>query len=496
MTNVRWMDTRHGCVQAGPVTVAADRAPTRAREVERVPRQAWIVFAAGSIAMAQSGLALSILNVAFPSLRDDFTGSSPSTLSWVINLYTIVAGALLVVSGVIVDRLGPKRVVIAGGLLFSVASLSCGLAPNVALLLVARVVQASGSALLTPSCTALIVGAFPDSHRATAVAGYAATGSIASGFGPTLGGLLVDAGGWRWAFYAMVPGGVLGALLVALVVRESRAPVRRPMPDLLGASLIMVSVGLVIGGLVQSRAWGWDDPRVGGGILAGVAIGGLIVHRSRHHRTPVLDLTLFRSRSFTMANIGTFAFSVGFFGVFFGYPLFLRDVWHFSPRDAGLLMTPIAACGVVVAPLAGRVIRTRGPGVLLLPAGLSVVAGSLLLLLAAGPARDVTAVWLPAIFLTGIGASAVWPCLYAGVVLDIQSDRYAAASGINQTIQRSGTAFGAALAVTLLGPTTGIDGIGSFDRIFAMALVCGVLTVVMARFFTGHRTAGTPGVGG
>ena len=441
------------------------------------------MFAAGSIAMAQSGLALSILNVAFPSLRDDFSSTSASTLSWVINLYTIVAGAFLVLAAVIVDRLGAKRVVMIGGTLFSASALCCALAPNVPILLLARVVQALGSALLTPSCVALIVGAFPDTHRATAVAGYTAVGSVSAGFGPTLGGLLADAGGWRWAFYAMVPGSIIGAVLVGLLVHDSARPVRRELPDLWGVGLIMASVGLVIGGLVQSRPWGWGDPRVGGAVVAGVLCLGLIVRRSQRHPRPVLDLTLFRYRSSAMANIGTFVFGVGFFGVFFGYPLFLRDVWGYGARDAGLLMTPIAACGGIVAPLAARVIRTHGMRVLIVPGGLLVAAGSLLLAVAAGPERNM-GVWWPAIFLTGIGSAAVWPCLYAGVVLDIPSDRYAAATAINQTIQRSSTAFGVALAVTILGPTTGLVGIGSFDRLFVMAMGCGALTVVMARWFT------------
>lgn len=463
---------------------------------ERISRHAWIVFAAGALSMAQSGLALSIMNLAFPSLRNDFAGISASTLSWVINLYTIVAGALLVLSGVAVDRFGPKRVVVAGGLVFSLAALCCGLAPNIGVLLLARVVQASGSALLTPSCTALIVGAFPDSHRATAVAGYAATGSIASGFGPTLGGLLVDAGGWRWAFFAMVPGGLVGSLLVALLVHESRSPVRRAMPDLFGAALILASVTLVIGALVQTRAWGWGDPRVLLGMAAGIALGTVLVRRSLHHPSPVLDLSLFRYPSFAAANVGTFVFSTGFFGAFFGYPLFLRDVWEYSPRTAGLLMTPIAACGVVIAPLAGRVIRTHGLGLLLRPAGVLVAAGSLLLLVAAGAEANLAGVWWPAIFLTGIGASAAWPCFYAGVIVGIPSDRYAAASAINQTIQRAGTAFGVAVAVTLLGTTAGADGVGTFSRVFALAMVSGIVTIAMARFLTPSRARGAATVPG
>jgi EmrB/QacA subfamily drug resistance transporter len=461
-----------------------------AADADRVPRRAWLVFAAVAACSFQNSLSLSITNVAFPSLRDDFPDIAPSTLSWVLNLYTIVAGASLVVCGVLVERRGRRRMLLLGTGAFAAASLWCALAPGVGMLLAGRVMQAVASALVTPASVALIVRAFPDSHRATAVAGWAAVGSVAASLGPTLGGLLVEWGGWRWAFYANLPGAAVGLVLTLLVVEESRDDSPRPIPDLVGAALIVVSVSLVVGGLVQTRSWGWGDPLVWLAIGAGLGLGAVLVRRSWRHPAPILDITLFAHRSFTLANLGTFVFGVGFFASFFGYVLFLTDVWRRGTDAAGLLMTPLALCGAVLAPLSGRIVRRRGAGVLLLPGGLCVAAGGSVLLVAAGGEPQIVSVWLPALVLIGTGAGLVWPSLFAGVVADVPRERYAVATGINQTIQRTATALGVALAVTLLGPTRRAGGTGHFDRLFVLTIVCGLGTAAIAPFVGLGRRAG------
>lgn len=446
----------------------------------RIPRRAWFAFAAVGACSFQNSLSLSITNVAFPSLRNDFPDVRQTTLSWVLNLYTIAAAATLVVAGVLVDRLGRKRMLLTGTATFGVASLACAAAPNVEILLVGRVVQAVASALVTPASVALIVRAFPDEHRATAVAGWAAVGSVAASIGPALGGVLVDHGGWRWAFLANLPGGILGLVLAVRAVDESRDPQARPLPDLGGVALIVASVTLVVGGLVQSRAWGWDDRRVPAAIVLGLALAVVLVRRSQRHPVPILDTKLFGLRSFSLANVGTFCFGIGFFSIFFGYVLFLTDVWHRSSRDAGLLMTPLAICGAVLAPLAGRVVRRRGPGLPLFVGGLLVTAGAVWLLVGATAEPRVLRLWIPALTLVGCGAGVVWPAIFAGLVTDVERERYAVATGINQTVQRVATALGVAFAVMLLGPTKGVAGVGHFPRLFALSAACGLATAVLA----------------
>lgn len=455
---------------------------TDPRATARIPRAAWIAFIAVGACSFQNSLSLSLTNVAFPSLRNDFPDIRQATLSWVLNLYTIVAAATLIVAGVLVDRLGRKRMLLLGTGTFAVASIICAAAPNVSVLLAGRVLQAVASALVTPASVALIVRAFPDEHRSTAVAGWAAVGSVAASLGPSLGGVLVDQGGWRWAFLANLPGGLLGFVLTLRHVEESKDPEPRPVPDLLGVVLIVLSVTLVVGGLVQSRAWGWDDRRVPASIAIGLFLAGLLVVRSRRHPVPILDVRLFRHRSFALANIGTFVFGMGFFAIFFGYVLFLTDVWHRTSRTAGLLMTPLAICGAALAPPAGRMVRRRGPGLPLFVGGLLVATGALWLRVGATHEPRLVALWLPALTLVGAGAGMVWPALFAGLVTDIERERYAVATGINQTIQRVATALGVAFAVMLLGTTKGTAGVGHFPRLFVLSAVSGLATAVLALF--------------
>jgi MFS family permease len=189
----------------------------------------------------------------------------------------------------------------------------------------------------------------------------------------------------------------------------------------------------------------------------------------------VLDVTLFRHRSFAVANLGSFGFGTGFFAVFFGYVLFLTDVWDRSARAAGLLMTPLAVCGAFLSPLAGRWVRRRGPHVPMATGGLLFASGAAILLVAAGDEPQILAVWLPAIVTTGAGAALMWPCLFASVVADVPRDRYSLATGINQTVQRSSTAFGVALAVTVLGA-----GVATFRWLFAICVASGLATVAVA----------------
>jgi EmrB/QacA subfamily drug resistance transporter len=425
---------------------------------------------------------LSILNVAFPSLRDDFPDVSQSALSWVLNLYTIVAAASLVVCGVLVDRTGRRRMLLIGTAGFAVGSLVCAFAPSVPVLLAGRVVQALTSALVTPASMALILQAFPAAYRATATTGWSAVGSVAAAAGPTIGGVLVDWGGWQWAFYITLPGAAIGLVMSYLFVEESRDEEPRPIPDLFGAVLIVVSVGLAVGGLVQSRAWGWDDARVWGIIATGLVFGVVLVARSLRHPNPILDVSLFSHRSFALANLTAFVFGVGFFSTFFGYVLFLTDIWGQDTRTAGLLMTPLALCGALLAPLASRVMRRRGAGFLLVPGGLLVAAGAGLLLVAADSEPELLRIWLPALLLIGIGSGLVWPSIFVGVVRDVPNGRYAVATGINQTIQRTATALGVAMAVTLLGTTVAASGVGNFDRLFALNILCGLATAAVAPF--------------
>src|SRR5688572_14808445 len=275
-----------------------------------------MILAVVSISSVLNPLSQSILNLAFPSLQAAFPETSAATLSWVLSLYAIVSAATLIVGGVIGDRVGHKRVLLLGTAGYVVASIVCGLAPNVTVLLVARAGQALSSALITPAGAALVMREFPPSRRGTAIAAWAAAGSVATTIGPTLGALLVDVGGWEWAFWISVPFGLLGLALVPRLVNE--IPLEDvELPDLMSVPLIIASVSGVILGVSQSGRWGWADTRTISSIVGGVIVGAYVILRSSRHRRPLLDLTMFRFRSFRIANFSSLVFGTSFFALFF-----------------------------------------------------------------------------------------------------------------------------------------------------------------------------------
>jgi EmrB/QacA subfamily drug resistance transporter len=452
-----------------------------------VSRRAWIVLFVVSIATFQSVMSLSIMNVAMPDLQRSFPDVAFSTLSWVIGIYAIAAAATLVLAGALGDRIGRKKVLLAGVVGFGVASVACALAPNVGVLLGGRVVQAVSSALITPTSAALIVREFPPGKRSTAVGMWSATGSVAAAVGPSLGAWLVDWGSWRWAFWLNLPGTVLGVVFGAIVLRESRDPDAGDLPDVVGALLLMLGVSGVVLGVTQSSTWGWGDARVPAILGAGVALLAGLVLRCAHHPRPVLDLSLFRVRSFTVANLSALLFGMGFFSMFFGFIQFLTKGWGYSTLDAGLLLTPVPAVGAVLSAPAGSAADRYGPRPVMMTGGALYAAGALWLWWRAGSTPELATVWFPALVLMGAGAALAWPALFGSVVADIDPERYGVATGINQTLQRVSTALGTAIAVVLIAGHTG-PGLGTFWRVFALSALGGLAGVVLGASMHGRRS--------
>ena len=209
-----------------------------------------------------------IVNIAFPDIRQSFPETTIAGLSWVLNAYNIVFAAFLVAAGSLADLLGRKRTFEAGLVLFTFASALCALATSPTLLIAARVVQALGAAVVVPASLALVLEAFPAGERTHAVALWTAVAALAAGVGPSLGGLLVELGGWRLAFLVNIPVGIAAVLLARSRLVESRSPGRRRLPDVAGALLFALAVATVTLALVKGNEWGWTlggHPRHAGG---------------------------------------------------------------------------------------------------------------------------------------------------------------------------------------------------------------------------------------
>src|SRR3954452_22911051 len=218
----------------------------------------WQVLTLVSVATFGASLDLFIVNIAFPDIREEFGEASVSTLSWVLNAYAIVFAALLVPAGRLADRSGRRRAFLGGLALFTAASALCGLAPSVEALVAARVLQATGAALIVPTSLGLLLVEFPAEKRATAVGLWSAMGAVGAAAGPPVGGLLVQAS-WRWVFFVAVPVGVVAMIAGARVLNEIREPADDERPDLLGALVLAVSIAALVLGIVEGPSWGWGS---------------------------------------------------------------------------------------------------------------------------------------------------------------------------------------------------------------------------------------------
>jgi len=341
---------------------AAPGRPAPGRRVRRKPSPR-TVLAIASLGAAVAFIDATIVNIAFPDIAHSFPGTSLSTLSWVLNAYNIVFAAFLMAAAGIADLLGRRRVFVFGLGLFTVGSLLCAIAPSAGALIAFRVLQALGAAFLVPSALALVLNAFPHTRRSHGVALLSAVGAAAAGLGPSLGGLLVSAANWRLVFLVNIPIGVAAALLARRRLAESRAPGRRRLPDLPGTLLFAIAIGALVLAVVKGQDWGWGSPRVIGCLAVALAFGAVVFRRCRRHRAPVLDLSLLRIRTVSVANAMMVIGAAGFYGYTLANVLFLTGVWGYSVLQAGLALTVGPAVAVVPRSRRRRLALGRGGAV-------------------------------------------------------------------------------------------------------------------------------------
>ena len=292
-----------------------------------------------SLAVFMSSLDLFIVNLAFPSIGRQYPGTSLSSLSWVLNAYTIVFAAVLVPAGRWADRIGRRRSLVAGLAAFSLGSLLCGVAPGVAALIAARVIQAAGAGAMVPASLSLLLAAVPAPARAKALGTWSALGALGAALGPVIGGSLVQVN-WRWVFWVNLPVGLAAMILAVKVVPESKDERPTGRPDLIGAGLLAAAVGLVALALVKAPGWGWGSAGFIGLLAASLACGTAMVLRSRRHHSPVIELELLRSRTFSGAFGASILYYAGFGAFVLSTVEFLTGVWHYSAVLAGLAIAP------------------------------------------------------------------------------------------------------------------------------------------------------------
>jgi EmrB/QacA subfamily drug resistance transporter len=418
---------------------------------DAVPPRAWAGLAVVAAASFVATLDAMVLYVAFGSIRRDFPEVSASALSWILSGYTIVIAAGMVAAGRWADRLGRRRVFLGGMGLFTVASAICAVASGAGVLVAARVLQGFGAAALTPASLALILRAFPTSRVPQAIALWGAAGALAAALGPTVGGLFVEAWGWRSVFVVNVPIGIAIAIVGPWLLDESREPDGAPVPDSVGTVVVTLALVLLALGLVQSSEWGWSSARTIGVLLAALVLLGAFVVRCAVVANAVLALDLFSERAFRWGNLGQLLYGTGFTIMFFGNVQFLREVWGYSPFWTGLAMAPGPLVVFLLAPWFGRLASRIGQRSILIPGGIVYALAALFLLSRAdSPPRYVT-VWLPFAVSSGVGVSMVFPQLTSAAVVGLPADRFATGSAVNSAIRALAQTLGVAIFVAVVG---------------------------------------------
>jgi EmrB/QacA subfamily drug resistance transporter len=440
----------------------------------------WKVLMVAGVAVFMGFLDVTIVNVAFPDLEADFPGTSRADLSWVLNAYNIVFAALLVPAGRVADIVGRRRMFLIGVWAFLAASVLCGIATSPGMLVAARVLQAAGGAILVPTSLGLLLPEFPASQRATATAIWTATGAVAAALGPSLGGILVDARGWRWAFFVNLPIGLLALIPARRLLTEIKDAADARLPDALGSALLAGGVGLLALGIVKGPDWGWTSFETLASIAAGVSLLPLVIWRSARHPAPVIELSLYRIRSFAVANAGILTFSAAFYALLLGNILFLTQVWGWSILHAGIAITPGPAMAALTAPFAGLLSDRFGQRVVAVPGGLFFAAGCLYFAEAMGTTPDYLQELLPGQILTGIGVGMSFAAWGSAAVAGLPASRYATGSAVMGCLRQVGAVLGISILVALLDSSTPADPLGPFRDAWTLMAGGAIITAAIA----------------
>jgi EmrB/QacA subfamily drug resistance transporter len=429
-----------------------------------VDRKWWTLIAV-SVAIFMLLLDITVVNVALPDIQRSLH-SSFQDLQWVVDAYSLTLAAFLLTAGSLADLIGRKRVFIAGLVVFTGASMVCGLSSSSLMLNLARGVQGTGGAMMFATSLALLAQAFHGKERGTAFGVFGAVTGAAVAVGPLIGGVITSGIGWEWIFFVNVPIGVIAVVLTVTQVQESRDP-ESTRVDWAGLLTFSGSLFLLVFALVRGNDKGWGSTQIVAFLVASALLLVTFLVVERIQSRPMLDLSLFRRSAFAGANIVAFTLSGSIFAMFLYLTLYIQNVLGYSPLQAGLRFLPTTLLSFAVAPIAGR-LSVRVPVRMLLGVGLLLVGIGLL----AMTAVDATSGWttlIPGFVLSGAGVGLVNPPLASAAIGVVPPERSGMASGINSTFRQVGIA-------------TGIAGLGA---VFQHSVTHGTSSALAA---SGHAT--------
>lgn len=411
----------------------------------------WVVAAAvmgsGIVAIDST-----VVGIALPTIGRDFH-VGVAALQWVVSGYLLTLASFLLLGGSLSDRYGRRRLFSIGVVWFAVASVACGLAPDVGLLIAMRLLQGIGGALLVPGSLAILQASFTPDDQGQAIGAWSGLGGVATAAGPLLGGYLITAASWRWIFFLNIPVAAVALVLTVRHVPESRNPAATGNIDTAGAVAAVLGLGGLAFGLIEGPSFGWSSPLVAAALALGAV--GLVgfVAIERRLPEPMMPLQMFANRQFAATNAVTFIVYGALGGALFLLPVELQVSSRYSPLESGVALLPVTVIMLVFSARSGRLASRIGPR-LQMSVGPIVLAGSLLLLTRATDGRSYVVEVLPAVIAFGIGVAIMVAPLTATAMASAGAEHAGIASAVNNDVAR----IGGLIAVAVLPAVAGITG--------------------------------------
>ncbi len=418
-------------------------APIPRTAVQEENRSKWLTLGAMCFALFMMMLDNTVVNVALPTIQQKF-GATTSALEWIVNGYTLSLAVLMVTMGKLGDVFGRKRLFLIGLTVFTAASFACGVAPNLGTLIFFRVLQGVGGSIMMPGTLSIITATFTGKERAQAIGIWAGISGLALAAGPIVGGALVEYVNWQAIFFINIPIGIAAFLIGSRVVKESSDPNAARSVDYLGVATLTPAIFALTLALIEGQTWGWGSGRILGLFAATVVLLALFAVIENRQAHPMVDFAMFRSVTFTAANVISFVLSFGMFGTIFFLTLYMQNVLGYSAIQSGLRTLPTTGLIMFSAPLGGKLTGRFG-GRPIIFTGLVLVGLGLLLdflrLTAHSPYSDL----LPSFLMIGIGIGFAMSPLSSVAMAAVERTKAGVASGILNMNRQLGGVFGIAL---------------------------------------------------
>ncbi len=441
-------------------------------------RPGW-TLALVSLALFMVTLDNLVVTMALPSIRVDLRAGIDS-LEWTVNAYTLSFAVLMLTGAALGDRLGRRRMFIAGLSLFTLGSAAAALSTSAAELITARAVQGAAAAVVMPLTLTLLSEAFPAGRRGLAIGIWSGISGLGVALGPVIGGAVVSGISWHWIFWINVPVGAVVVPLAMVRLTESRGRERRF--DLPGVLLATAGLFGIVYGVVRSGALGWGSATVTGSMLGGALLLGAFVAWERRAPEPMLPLHFFRSRAFSATSAVSYSMYFGMFGSVFLLAQFFQTAQHYTALQAGLRTLPWTGMPMLVAPVAG-ILSDRLGSRPLMAAGLALQAGALAwiaLLLSPGVAYPL---FIPPFVLAGAGMALVFAPSANAVLGAVRPHEVGQASGANNAIRELGGVFGVAVLGTVFSSVGGYATPETFVHGLQPAVLVGASVLAVGTAF-------------